>query len=172
MTNHSFKAGASRDQASLLPPRIEDYVAADNPVRAIEAYVAALDLVQLGFGTRGAAAGSGQPPYDPADLLKLYLYGYLNRIRSSRAAGAGGRAQSRTDLAAARLAPGYRTIAKFRKENWAALKAVNRDFVLLLRELDLVGGDAGGDRRGVFRWRRQQGEHRDAQAAGGSGCGA
>ena len=141
MTNRTFKAGESREQPRLLPPRIEDYVGADNPVRAIESFVCALDLAKLGFrhADRGAEE-VGQPPYDPADLLKLYLYGYINQIRSSR----------RLEREACRnleliwllksLRPGYRTIANFRKENWAALKAVNRSFVLLVRELGLVGG--------------------------------
>jgi len=84
MTNRTFKAGISRDQPSFLPPRVEDYVAGDNPVRVIEAFVAALNLGKLGFRHAGSSGGAGQPPYDPADLLKLYLYGYLNRIRSSR----------------------------------------------------------------------------------------
>jgi transposase len=84
MTNRSFKAGASREQDRLLPPRIEDYVGPDNPVRAIEGYVAALDLGGLGFRHADRGVGVGQPPYDPADLLKLYLYGYLNRVHSSR----------------------------------------------------------------------------------------
>ena len=85
MTNCPFKTGESREQASLLPARIEDYVGADNPVRAIESFVCALDLGKLGFrhADRGAEA-MGQPPYDPADLLKLYLYGYINQVRSSR----------------------------------------------------------------------------------------
>jgi transposase len=141
MTNHSFKTGACREQPSFLPPRIEDYVGRDNPVRAIDAYVAALDLEKLGFCCPGSDCGVGQPPYDPADLTKLYLYGYLNRIRSSR----------RLEREAGRnleliwlmkgLAPGYRTIANFRKDNWAALKALNRDFVLVVRELGLVGGE-------------------------------
>jgi transposase len=138
---HTFKSGDSRDQASLLPPRIEDYVGPDNPVRAIESFVCALDLAKLGFrhAERGAEA-MGQPPYDPADLLKLYLYGYINQVRSSR----------RLEREACRnleliwllksLRPGYRTIANFRKENWKALKAANRGFVLLARELGLVGG--------------------------------
>jgi transposase len=64
-----------------LPPRIEDYVGRDNPVRAIEAYVDSLDLMALGFGDVGSDGGAGQPPYDPGDLLKLYLYGYLNQVR-------------------------------------------------------------------------------------------
>jgi transposase len=135
-----FKSGESREQASLLPPRIEDYVGPDNAVRAIDGFVGALDLAKLGFKHADHGAGAGQPPYDPSDLLKLYLYGYINRIRSSR----------RLEREAVRnleliwllktLQPGYRTIAKFRKENWAALKAANRSFVLLLRELDLIGG--------------------------------
>lgn len=140
MTNRPFKSGASREQGSLLPPRIEDYVGPDNPVRAIESYVDALDLAKHGFRRADRDVGVGQPPYDPADMLKLYLYGYLNQIRSSR----------RLEREACRnleliwllkgLTPGYRTIANFRKENWAALKAVNRSFVLLARELGLVSG--------------------------------
>ena len=141
MTNRTFKTGESRDQPSLLPARIEDYVGPDNPVRAIESFVCALDLAKLGFrhAERGVQA-MGQPPYNPADLLKLYLYGYINQVRSSR----------RLEREACRnleliwllkgLRPGYRTIANFRKENWKALKAVNRGFVLLVRELGLVGG--------------------------------
>src|SRR5437868_2755354 len=140
MTNRPFKSGISREQACLLPPRVEDYVGPENPVRAIESYVSALDLAKLGFRHADRGAEVGQPPYDPSDLLKLYLYGYLYQIRSSR----------RLEREACRnleliwllrsLTPGYRTIANFRKENWAALKAVNRSFVLLARELGLVGG--------------------------------
>ena len=140
MTNHTFKSGESREQPSLFPPRIEDYVGPANPVRAIDSFVGALDLAKLGFRYAERRAGVGQPPYDPSDLLKLYLYGYINQIRSSR----------RLEREACRnleliwllktLKPGYRTIANFRKENWAALKAANRSFVLLLRELGLVGG--------------------------------
>src|SRR5688572_14135892 len=84
MTNHPFTIGVCREQASFLPPRVDDYVGPDNAVRAIEAYVCALDLVKLGFRHAEAGGGAGQPPYDPADLLKLYLYGYLNQVRSSR----------------------------------------------------------------------------------------
>jgi transposase len=141
MTERAFKRGACREQSSFLPARIEDYVGADNPVRAIEAYVSALDLSALGFRHAARGSGAGQPPFDPADLLKLYLYGYLNQVRSSR----------RLEREAGRnveliwllrgLVPGYRTIADFRKENRGALRAANRDFVLLARELDLLGGN-------------------------------
>ena len=141
MTNRIFKTGVSRDQTSLLPSRVEDYVDGDNPVRAIEAFVAALDLEQLGFRHAGSGIGAGQPPYDPADLLKLYLYGYVNRIRSSR--GLEREAGRNLELIwlMKRLVPGYRTIAKFRQDNWGALKAANREFVLVVRELGLVGGE-------------------------------
>jgi transposase len=139
MTQRPYKTGASREQVQLLPARIEDYVDAVNPVRAIEAYVASLDLNELGF-RHVSGGGPGQPAYDPADLLKLYLYGYINQVRSSR----------RLERETARnvevmwllrgLRPGYRTIAEFRKTNPGALKAANRAFVVLARELDLIGG--------------------------------
>jgi transposase len=141
MTNRTFKAGESREQPSLLPPRIEDYVGPDNPVRAIESFVCTLDLAKLGFGhaDRGAEA-MGQPPYDPADLLKLYLYGYINQVRSSRRLEREACRNLELIWLLKNLRPGYRTIANFRKENWKALKAANRGFVLLARELGLVGG--------------------------------
>jgi transposase len=141
MANRRFKTGENRDQANLLPPRIEDYVGPDNSVRAIESFVCALDLAKLSFrhADRGAE-GIGQPPYDPADLLKLYLYGYLNQIRSSRRLEREACRNLELIWLLKNLKPGYRTIANFRKENWKALKAVNRTFVLLAQELDLVGG--------------------------------
>jgi transposase len=141
MTNRTFKTGESREQTSLLPARIEDYVGPDNPVRAIESFVCALDLAKLGFrhADRGAEA-MGQPPYDPADLLKLYLYGYINQVRSSRRLEREAGRNLELIWLLNNLRPGYRTIANFRKENWKALKAVNRGFVLLARELGLVGG--------------------------------
>lgn len=141
MTNRTFKPGESRHQACLLPPRVEDYVGPDNPVRAIESFVCALDLAKLGF--RHADRGldeAGQPPYDPADLLKLYLYGYINQVRSSRRLEREAYRNLELIWLLRSLKPGYRTIANFRKENWAALKAVNRRFVLVIRALGLVGG--------------------------------
>jgi transposase len=140
MTNRKFKVGLSREQLSFLPPRVEDYVGPDNPVRAVEAYVCALDFGKLGFLHTDAGGGAGQPPYDPADLLKLYLYGYLNQIRSSRRLEREAQRNLELIWLLRGLAPGYRTIAKFRQENWAALKLANRSFVLLARELDLVSG--------------------------------
>jgi transposase len=140
MTNRTFKSGESREQPSLLPPRIEDYVGLDNSVRAIDSFVGALDLAKLGFQHADRGVEVGQPPYDPSDLLKLYLYGYINQIRSSRRLEREACRNLELIWLLKNLKPGYRTIASFRKENWAALKAANRSFVLLLRELDLVGG--------------------------------
>src|SRR4029077_11432278 len=141
MTNRTFKSALSREQPSLLPARVEDYVDQSNPVRAIEAYVCALDLEKLGF--RHAGPGSavvGQPAYDPADVLKLYLYGYLNQVRSSRRLEREAQRNLELIWLLKGLTPGYRTIGNFRKDNWAALKAANREFVVLLRDLDLVSG--------------------------------
>jgi transposase len=141
MTNRIYKTGVCREQLSLLPPRVEDYVGPDNPVRAIEVYVCALDLEKLGFRHAEPGRGVGQPSYDPAELLKAYLYGYLNRVRSSRRLEQEARRNLELIWLLKGLTPGYRTIADFRKNNWAALKAANRDFVLLVRELNLVGGE-------------------------------
>jgi transposase len=141
MTNRNYKIGPSREQLSLLPARVEDYVGRDNPVRAIEAYVCALDLEKLGFLHAGGGSGAGQPSYHPADLLKVYLYGYLNRVRSSRRLEQEAQRNLELMWLLKGLTPGYRTIANFRRDNWAALKAANREFVLLLRELQLLGGE-------------------------------
>ena len=141
MTNRTFKTGVSRDQSSLLPARVEDYVGPDNPVRAIEAYVGALDLAEFGFQHMSVwSNGVGQPPYDPADLLKLYLYGYINRVRSSRRLEREAQRNLELIWLLKGLTPGHRTIANFRKNNWAALKAANRSFVQLARDLGLLGG--------------------------------
>ena len=140
MTNRAFKTGTCREQASFLPPRIEDYVGPDNPVRAIEAFVCGLDLLELGFVHAAYDGGPGQPPYDPADLLKLYLYGYLNRVRSSRSLARETERNLEVIWLLKTLRPGYRTIANFRRDNGKALKAANRNFVVLLRELGFVGG--------------------------------
>ena len=101
----------------------------------------ALDLAALGFRHADRDGGAGQPPYDPADLLKLYLYGYLNQVRSSRRLAREAERNLEVMWLLKGLEPGYRTIGDFRKDNRAALKAANRDFVLVLHELELLGGD-------------------------------
>jgi len=140
MTNRSsFKSGVSRHQLSFLPARIEDYVDRDNPVRAIDAYGDAVEMA--GFRQPGSGGGQGQPPYDPRDMLKLYVYGYMHRIRSSRSLESEARRNLELIWLLKGVEPGYRTIANFRKDNWAALKAVCREFVVMMRELGLVGGE-------------------------------
>jgi len=93
----SYVRGEDRGQAALLPAAIEDYVTADAPVRVIDAFVDGLDVKGLGFG-RSVPAMTGRPPYDPRDLLKLYLYGYLNEVRSSRHHGTRPRGRRGTTL--------------------------------------------------------------------------
>jgi transposase len=141
MMIRSYKTGVSRGQQSLLPSCVDDYVGRDNVVRAIDCYVETLDLAKLGFVLAGSDGGPGQPPYHPGDLLKLYLYGYLQRVRSSRALEREAARNLEVIWLIGGLRPRYRTIAGFRKDNWSALKAVNREFVLLARKLDLVGGE-------------------------------
>lgn len=131
--------GADRSQVSLLPPCIDDYVAPDGLVRIVDAFVASLDLAELGFA-RAIAASTGRPGFDPADMLRLYIWGYLNQARSSRHLE---RACVR-DLEALwlmrRLAPDYRTIAAFRHDNPEAIVAASPAFVQFCREKGLVGG--------------------------------
>jgi transposase len=141
MTNRTYKIGHSREQVSLLPPCLEDYVGPDNPVRAIDSYVDSLNLRGLGFCDVGSDGGAGQPPYAPGDLLKLYLYGYLNQVRSSRRLAREARRNVEVMWLLRSLTPGYRTIADFRKSNAAGLQAANREFVRLARRLDLLGGE-------------------------------
>jgi transposase len=130
--------GHDRSQLLLLPEAVDDYVAADNPVRFIEAFVDGLDLAALGFiGTVPKA--TGRPGYAPADLLKLYIYGYLNRTRSSRRLEAETHRNIEVIWLLRHLKPDFKTIADFRRINHQAFRPVFRQFVLLCRELDLFG---------------------------------
>jgi transposase len=128
----------------LLPPRIDDYVSEDNTVRAIDAYVKSLDMAQLGFQHTVGGGGAGQPPYAPGTLLKLYIWGYLNRTRSSRRLETETYRNLEVIWLLEGLHPCYKTIADFRKDNPTALKAVYKDFLLVCRELDLFGGTLVG----------------------------
>jgi transposase len=141
MTNRALKSGVDREQPSFLPAKVEDYVDENNPVRVIEVFVSKLDLAKFGFRYADRTGGGvGQPPYDPADLLKLYIYGYINRVRSSRRLEQEAQRNLELIWLLKGLRPGYRTIAKFREQNWGALKAANRAFVLLLRDAGLLSG--------------------------------
>src|SRR5271166_669642 len=136
--NH--RAGLDRSQTLLFPERLEDYIGAENPVRFLDAFVASLDLHALGFA-KARCANTGRPPYDPAVLLKLYLYGYLHRVRSSRLLEAECQRNVEVLWLLGKLAPDFKTIADFRKDNLAPLKAVARQFTLLCRKLELFGGE-------------------------------
>src|SRR5579862_6979737 len=129
-----FIEGCDRRQRLLLPDCVDDYVSEDSPVRVVDVFIDELDLAALGFED---AAATGRPGYHPAMLLKLYIYGYLNQVQSSR----------RLELEAGRnvelmwltgkLAPDFKTIADFRKDNGPAIRAACRRFVELCREVGL-----------------------------------
>ena len=140
MSGRRYQEVHSRSEVMLLPPCLDDYVSEHNAVRAIDAFVGTLDLQALGFGHAEANCGAGQPAFDPALLLKLYLYGYQHRVRSSRRLEAETRRNLEVIWLCQSASPSYKTIADFRKNNTAALQATNREFVLLCRELSLLGG--------------------------------
>jgi transposase len=136
--NH--RSGLDRSQTLLFPERLEDYIAAENAVRFLDAFVTSLDLHTLGFA-KARCAETGRPPYDPAALLKLYLYGYLHRVRSSRSLEAECHRNVELIWLLGKLTPDFKTIADFRKDNLQPLKAVARQFTLLCRKLELFGGE-------------------------------
>ncbi len=135
-----YVAGVDRQQPVFLPEAIDDYVAAENPVRFLDAFVESLDLAALGF-RRTTPAHTGRPAYAPGDLLRLYLYGYLNKIRSSRRLETETHRNVELMWLLRRLTPDFKTIADFRKDNLEAIRQVGREFVLLCKKLDLFGAE-------------------------------
>src|ERR1700730_19342491 len=135
-----FIRGASRKQVILFPESVEDYITEDNPVRFIDAFVASLDLAELGF-MRAQPAETGRPAYDPGDLLRLYLYGYLNRVRSSRMLERETKVNLEVMWLLGKLNPDFKTVADFRRDNLKAIKQVCGEFTLLCRKLKLFGGE-------------------------------
>ena len=131
-----FVEGQDRDQLILLSECLDDYVGEDNPVRAVDAFIDELDLAALGFAGVVSEA-TGRPSYHPATLLKVYLYGYLNRIASSRRLERETQRNLELIWLTGRLMPDFKMIADFRKDNGAAIQATCRQFVLLCRELGL-----------------------------------
>jgi transposase len=129
-----FIDGVDRSQGLLLPDRLEDYVHEDNPVRVVDAFIEALDLSKLGFEAANRAAG-GRPAYHPAALLKIYIYGYLNRIQSSRHLEREAQRNLELIWLTGRLAPDFKTISDFRKDNGGAITAVCSRFVALCRKM-------------------------------------
>ena len=130
-----FIQGEDRSQATLFPERLDDYVAEDSAVRVIDVFLDDLDLSGLGFRTE--PNDTGRPPYHPSTMLKLFVYGYLNRVQSSRRLER--EAQRNVELMwlTGRLAPDFKTIADFRKDNGEAIRLVCREFVMLCRKLNL-----------------------------------
>lgn len=141
MEKRHYKQGIDRQQGMLLPARVEDYITEENAVRAVDVYVDSLDLEGLGFGNTEGGVSAGQPSYPPGGLLKLYLYGFLQGVRSSRKLARECQRNLEVIWLLEGLRPSYKTIADFRKDNLAAIKAVNRDFVLMCQELELFGGE-------------------------------
>ena len=131
-----FIEGAARTQSTLLPECLDDYVAEDNPVRVIEAFVEELDLRDLDFDGIEPLA-TGRPGYHPSTLLKIYIYGYLNRIQSSRRLEREAQRNLELMWLTGRLVPDFKTIADFRKDNGQAIRRVCREFIVLCRRLDL-----------------------------------
>jgi transposase len=154
-----YIGGVDRGQGTLFPETVDEYLSADNPVRFIDEFVSSLQLEELKF-VRAQAAPTGRPGYHPGDLLRLYLYGYLNRIRSSRRLEAEAGRNVELMWLLHRLRPDFKTIADFRNDNGPALIAVCQQLVELCRKLDLFGGElvavdgskfrAGNSRRRLY----------------------
>ena len=133
-----FICGEDREQIILFPDSIDEYVDENGTVRVIDAYIDSLDLYALGF-SRPQPKETGRPPYDPKDILKLYVYGYINRIRSSRRLEAESKRNLEVLWLLRKLTPDHKTIANFRRDNGTALKNVFRDFVKLCMKMGLYG---------------------------------
>src|SRR6202158_5016347 len=131
-----FIEGEDRNQVTLLPECLDDYIAEDNPVRVIDVFIDELDLTGLGF--EGVApADTGRPAYHPAVLLKIYVYGYLNRLQSSRRLERETQRNVELMWLTGKLSPDFKTIADFRRDNGKAIRNVCREFIVLCRRLKL-----------------------------------
>ena len=132
-----FVQGEARTQVSLLPECLDDYVAEDNAVRVVEAFIDALDLHKLGFA--GVVPQStGGPSYHPSVMLKIYVYGYLNRVHSSRRLERECQRNVELMWLTTRLVPDFKTIANFRKDNGRGVRQVCKQFVVVCRKLNLI----------------------------------
>jgi transposase len=134
----NFISGEARDQTVLLPDSIEDYVNENNAVRVIDAFINSLNLFELNFA-KSEPNNTGRPMYDPKDMLKLYVYGYMNRIRTSRRLEDETKRNMEVIWLLGKLSPDHKTISRFRHDNGKALKNVFRNFVKLCVKLDLYG---------------------------------
>src|SRR5215813_3616725 len=135
-----YVRGESRGQVALFPRTLDEVVPDEHVCRVIEAFVDGLDLLGLGFG-RAATAATGRPPYDPADLLKLYVYGYLHRVRSSRRLEAECRRNVEVMWLLGRLIPDYKSIAEFRRMHSQPVTDAGAELVRFARSVGLVRGE-------------------------------
>lgn len=133
-----YLPGVPRNQSMLLPPSLDEYVSTDNDVRAIDAFVDSLDLEKMGFKMK--AMDNGRPAYHPAVMLKLYIYGYLNRIRSSRALEKECQRNIELMWLLQQLTPDHNTINNFRKDHSSAIREVFRATVSIAQHFHLIGG--------------------------------
>jgi transposase len=138
--SNNYKQGLNRKQQLLLPPSLDEYVGENNSVRAIESYVEILDLNKLEFKNLSKKSNDGQPAFHPKLLLKIYIYGYLNKIRSSRNLEKEIKRNIELMWLTQGLTPSYKTIANFRKNNPQGLKKVFKEFVLLCKDVQLIEG--------------------------------
>ncbi len=138
--SEKYKQGINRNQQQFFPPSLDEYVDENNQVRAIELYVEHLKLNEMGFDDTSTSL-EGQKSYSPKLLLKIYIYSYLNKIRSSRALERENARNIELMWLSSGLKPTYKTIADFRKNNPKALKEVFKDFVLMLKGLALIGDE-------------------------------
>lgn len=141
MKTRRYQKTLDRHQEMVLPPSVDEYISHNNIARAIDAYVDTLSIIEFGFTNTQPVTGPGQPAYDPAALMKVYLYGYIQGIRSGRKLERETIRNPEVIWLIKGLQPSYKTIADFRKNNIDVLKSVNRDFVLLCKELSLFSGE-------------------------------
>jgi len=134
----SYISGENRNQSILFPESLEEYIGQDNPVRIINEYITQLDLQSLKF-THATTQEKGRPAYHPGDMLRIYLYGYLNRIRSSRRLELEAKRNVELMWLVRKLSPDFKTIADFRKDNRKALVQVFREFTRLCSNWQLFG---------------------------------
>jgi transposase len=138
-----YVEGLNRNQLTLFPEALDDYISQYNPVRFLDAFVETLNIEALGF-KHAILSKTGRPPYHPGALLRLYIYGYLNRLRSSRMLEREAHRNVEVMWLLRRLTPDFKTIADFRKDNREAICQVCREFTFYCRELGLFGVNSRG----------------------------
>lgn len=131
-----FIEGENREQSTLFPERIDEYISEENPVRVVDAFVDELNLFELGFES-AQPKSTGRPAYHPSTMLKLYIYGYLNKVQSSRKLEREANRNLELIWLLERLAPDFKTISNFRKDNVLAIKSVCRQFVMLCKQMNM-----------------------------------